>query len=422
MSSGFHQVLIGGYPSGGLTQDRKPALLANEAYSDIENAYVFRERTKKRDGEVPMGRLSRVFTNVDIGNSSASPWTFNLYTKLSITKETNAQIKPGSVSITIATIATPFVDAGNGTLTNVTSPGSNHGTINYLTGDVTITDTAGAGHDTHVTMTYFPMLPVMGILKRDVATFGIDATVFFDTKYAYQFVSGFQELASGTTWSGTNTDFFWAANYQGATPNLRYFFETNNNITSGSATPYDPIRYYNNSTWNDLQPQLDAVPNFLYQALIVIPYYGRLLALNTWEGPKTAGNFDPSVAVNYFARCRFSQIGSYDIGRYEYVLNPSLRKEKVPCCLSPWIIVNTRNKRKSGRKAAIRACSSIPSSEIGKALPVVIICIKGTRSIKPTQFPFSACCRLINSRIKLAIEGICLLTHVRIEGIDILKL
>jgi len=309
MSSGFHQVLIGGYPSGGLTQDRKPALLANEAYSDIENAYVFRERTKKRDGEVPMGRLSRVFTNVDIGNSSASPWTFNLYTKLSITKETNAQIKPGSVSITIATIATPFVDAGNGTLTNVTSPGSNHGTINYLTGDVTITDTAGAGHDTHVTMTYFPMLPVMGILKRDVATFGIDATVFFDTKYAYQFVSGFQELASGTTWSGTNTDFFWAANYQGATPNLRYFFETNNNITSGSATPYDPIRYYNNSTWNDLQPQLDAVPNFLYQALIVIPYYGRLLALNTWEGPKTAGNFDPSVAVNYFARCRFSQIG-----------------------------------------------------------------------------------------------------------------
>jgi len=76
--NGFQQVLIGGYPSGGLTQDRKPALLSNEAFSNLENAYVFRDRTKKRDGEVPMGRLSRVFSNIAIGNSSASPWTFNL--------------------------------------------------------------------------------------------------------------------------------------------------------------------------------------------------------------------------------------------------------------------------------------------------------------------------------------------------------
>ena len=67
--SGFQQVLIGGYPSGGLTQDRKPALLANEAYSDLDNAYVWRERTKKRDGEVPMGRLSRVFSDGRAGDS-----------------------------------------------------------------------------------------------------------------------------------------------------------------------------------------------------------------------------------------------------------------------------------------------------------------------------------------------------------------
>lgn len=307
MTTGFQQVLIGGYPSGGLTTDRKPALLANEAYSNLQDAYVWRERTKKRDGEVPMGRLARVFTTVSIGNSGASPWTFNLYTKLSITPEANAQIAPESVTITIATLATPFIDAGNGTLTNATA--GNSGTINYMTGAVTLITTVGAGHATTVTMSYYPALPVMGILKRDVATFGIDATVFFDTKYAYQYVNGFQELAPGTTWTGTNTDFFWAANYQGATPNLRYFFVTNNNITLGASTPYDPIMYYNNSTWVDLQPQLDAVPNYLYQTLIIIPYYGRLLALNTWEGPKNGGNFDASVAVNYFARCRFSQIG-----------------------------------------------------------------------------------------------------------------
>jgi hypothetical protein len=302
MSSGFQQVLIGGYPSGGLTQDRKPALLANEAYSELQNAYVFRERTKKRDGEVPIGRLSRVFSNVAIGNSSASPWTFNLYTKLSITPEANAQIQPGSVSITIATLATPFVDQGNGILSNAT-PG-NSGVINYLTGAVTLTTTVGAGHATTVTMLYYPGLPVMGILKRDVATIGIDSTVFFDTKYAYQFVNGFQELDPTKTWTGTNTDFFWAANYQGATPDLRYFFVTNNNIDIAH-TLYDPIRYFNNSVWVDFQPLVTA-SNTLWQALILIPYYGRLLALNTWEGA-TADTY--TGAKNFFARCRFSQLG-----------------------------------------------------------------------------------------------------------------
>lgn len=300
--TGFHQVLIGGYPSGGLTQDRKPALLANEAYSNLENAYVWRERTKKRDGEVPMGRLSRVFTNVNVGNSSASPWTFNIYTILGITPETNAQVQPGSVLIEIDTLLSAFLDQGNGTLTNAV-PG-NSGIINYATGSVTLTTTVGALHPTTISMTYFPGLPVMGILKRDVATIGIDSTVFFDTKYAYQFSNGFIELAPGTTWTGTNTDFFWAANYQGATPDLRYFFATNNNIDIPGLL-FDPIRYYNNSVWVDFKPLVTAA-NTLWQALILIPYYGRLLALNTWEGA-TASTY--TGAKNFFARCRFSQIG-----------------------------------------------------------------------------------------------------------------
>lgn len=298
--TGFHQVLIGGYPTGGLTQDRKPAFLANEAYSDLENAYVWRERTKKRDGEVPMGRLSRVFTNQSIGNSSASPWTFNLYTVSSITPETNAEISEGSVVIVMGGVT--FTDQGDGTLTSIT-PG-NSGTINYMTGSITLTTTVSPGTAATASFTYYPSLPVMGILKRDVPTFGIDATVFFDTKYAYQYVSGFQELVPGTTWTGTNTDFFWAANYQGATPNLRYFFVTNNNIDTVGLS-YDPIRYYNNSTWNNLEPLVTSTQT-LWQALILIPYYGRLVALNTWEGT-TGSTYTGSV--NYFARCRFSQLG-----------------------------------------------------------------------------------------------------------------
>ena len=43
--------------------------------------------------------------------------------------------QPGSVSITIATLGTPFIDQGNGTFQNAT--GGNSGTINYMTGSVT---------------------------------------------------------------------------------------------------------------------------------------------------------------------------------------------------------------------------------------------------------------------------------------------
>lgn len=459
--TGFHQVTIGGYPSGGLTQDRKPAFLANEAYSELENAYVFRERTKKRDGEVPMGRLRRVLAGYSEGPSQASVWNFNILTvtgfviaannanpgeittktphnlntgdtvvitgivgatgynnklfTITVTSPTKftvgqdaagfgaygsggkwlsnkslavlgtisgannanpgqitttyphnlttgdsvyitgivgatgynnqtftitvtgintftvgvnaatfggytsggtylaldvspgglaepyAQIEPGSVLFTIGGIT--FTDNGLGVLVSATL--GNSGTINYVTGNVSITHTAGVGIATTLAFNYFPGLPSMGILKRDVSTLGIDQTVFFDTKYSYQYVNGFEELVPGFVWTGTNTDFFWSANYQGATPNLRYFFATNNNITSGAATPYDPIRYHNNSTWTDLQP-LITLTDTLWQALILVPYYGRLLALNTWEGT-TAGTV--STAGNFFSRCRFSQIG-----------------------------------------------------------------------------------------------------------------
>lgn len=309
--SSFQQVLIGGYPTGGLTQDKKPALLANEAFSALENAYVYRERTKKRDGEVPMGRLTRNLTTVSIGNltwASAGTFTINLFTLLSLSAtEPNASIIPGTVVVTIAApINNTLTDNGNGTMT-ISGAGTTitSARINYATGVITVvTNATGASSAATVTMNYYPTLPVMGILKRDVATVGIDSTIFFDTKYAYQYVNGFQELVPGTTWTGTNVDFFWAANYQGATPDLRYFFVTNNNIDIAN-TLYDPIRYYNNTAWMNLQPLLTATVT-LWQALIIIPYYGRLLALNTWEG--TTGS-TYTGATNFFARCRFSQIG-----------------------------------------------------------------------------------------------------------------
>jgi hypothetical protein len=378
--SSFNQVYIGGYPSGGLVNDRKPFLVADDAFTKLVNAYVFRNRVKKRDGIKLVGRLERVFSSVNFFLTEASPWTFNVLvrsgyilaannanpgqittiqphglttgdlviitgvigatgynnTTFTITStgtntftvgvdaagfgayvsggffisnrpwgtlQPGAEIAPGSFSITFG--GNTYVDNGQGLIILSVTPFTVVGTINYLTGSVTLTNTGAGGAATVLSFGYYPSLPVMGIIKQDIAIEGIDNTIYFDTTYAYQFTSGsFQELAPGTTWTGNFTDFFWGTNFQNQTSSQKTFFVTNNNITTGLATPYDPIRYYFNGVWNDLQPILTEVgPVKLFQALILIPYYGRLLALNTWEGTAV------SNAQNYYARCRFSQVG-----------------------------------------------------------------------------------------------------------------
>ncbi len=382
----FDQVTIGGYPDGGLVNDRKPLFLNDNAFTALQNAYAWRYRIKKREGSVGMGRLQRnipagnylktdvtttyavnfltisgfvsaadnanpgqvttvnphnlitgskvVFTGI-VGATGYNNKTFTITVVDSLnftvgadataygayvsggtflsnrnrqTVEPYATLKPGSITFTISG-APPRIltDDGNGNLVSNVSPGTNFGTINYDTGTASITTDVAPATATLLSTSYYPGLPVMGICKQDIITLGIDNTIFFDTKYAYQYTGGaFQELVSTapTIWTGNETQFFWYCNYQGADPSIRYFFATNDNLT-------DPIRYYNNTTWTDLVPIIadnppSAAQSKLFQALIIIPYYGRLLALNTWEGLSAGG---AGASSNFFARCRFSQIG-----------------------------------------------------------------------------------------------------------------
>src|SRR5690606_26538519 len=110
--------------------------------------------------------------------------------------------------------------------------------------------------------------------------------------------TSFQEFIAGTTWDATNSDFFWSTNYRGINPQDRLFFTTNFLNTTAN-----PMRYTDGSTWTTFAPAVSAT-NFLFQARILIPYFGRLLAFNVWEGP------DVATSVNIFNRCRFSQLGS----------------------------------------------------------------------------------------------------------------
>ena len=301
----LQSIPILGFPVGGLQTDSKPFLILETAFQVMNNAYLFRKRIRKRECNSLIGRLRRVSTGLTaLGNTVAgSSMTFtDVLTSLGFT-EPNAEIQPGSVVITITGAdASSFTDLGNGTF-SVTGKGVAAGSyINYATGLVVLqfSPNLSGGNPITININYYPALPVMTIAQRDLSGFNNFQSVVFDQKYAYIFSgNAFQEFEPGFSWNGTDFDFFWVANYRGVTPDLRLFFATNFNNNAAN-----PMAYSNGSNWTTFQPQLDGVQNYLQSALILIPYFGRLIALNTWEG---SSNYASSS--NIFNRARYSAIG-----------------------------------------------------------------------------------------------------------------
>jgi len=289
----------------GLVQQRQNFLLPNDAFPTLANAYVWRERIKRKQGCTTLGRLRRVLGPLNLGNSVATNWNFNIWTALvpAIVPEANATISPGSVIITIQ--AGPDIiltDTGLGTLTSLTAGTS--GTINYITGDIVSVNLTGI-FPTIISFNYFPGLPVMGLRLEELNSINVERTVAFDTKYAYRFVTGWEEFIPNTvTWTGTNSKFFWTTNYWVDAANQKLFWVTNFSGTAG-----DPIRYTNGPTgsWTNFAPGISGPgvgTSFLTQCLAILPFRGRLVVFNTLEGVLLTNS------VAFPNRIRWSAIGS----------------------------------------------------------------------------------------------------------------
>jgi hypothetical protein len=306
LMAGYSPLKITG-PTTGLVQQREEFLLPDDAYPTLQNAYVWRERILRKKGYQLLGRLQRTISATGFGN--------NLLTGLAST----ASLVRGSISI-IGSGGATWVDNGNGVLSNNLNP--TLGTVNYATGAIT-----GPGFPLiGGTFAYYTGLPVMGIRTRELQNSLNDQTVFFDQRYAYIFnnsTSQFQEFIPGTTWNAhggtvSATDFFWSTNYWvsqttipgTATPffttsNVKLFWVTNNTGQFGATA--DPIRITDGTTWVNFSPpnfgQIDAT-NYLVQCLSFLPFRGRMVTFNTWEGPTYAS------AQNYSNRIRWSTIGN----------------------------------------------------------------------------------------------------------------
>lgn len=206
----------------GYETDRIPALLNNDAFPVLNNAYLWREQLPRKRGTDLLGRLERTLTAQSLGSTDgAGHFSGNIFTILGLhASQPNASVTPGFVTITIgADIFTEPVPP-NGTLSG-SSGGT--GTINYATGAITIT---GGPLTTAITITfsYYPDLPVMGFEDFDIGLINQPIPVAFDTLYSYEFNQGpndfydttfYKESGTPFTWSGANYQQFYSTNYLG---------------------------------------------------------------------------------------------------------------------------------------------------------------------------------------------------------------
>lgn len=297
--------IVGFESDSGINTYYEPFLIPEKAFPRLEDCYAWRGRIRKRQGYNFIGRLRRNITSTTLSTQANGA----VYTVADILNdpalglragEPNAEIQSGSVAITVGAVT--FTDNGLGAL--VGTPGTNSGSINYISGSLTLNFSPSLGVPTNVSIafSYYPALPVMGLPTLETGNVNNEQTIAFDTIYAYRYVAGqWEELPSTTptTWNGTNADLFWTVNYY-LINDVNIFWATNNNATGAIR---DPLYYYNNITWKQFEPQIDASPTYLEQCLILIPYKDRLLAFNTWEGPTLAG------AIHYPQRVRWSQNG-----------------------------------------------------------------------------------------------------------------
>lgn len=290
-----------GPPNSGLQRDVKSWIIADDAYEKLRNAYVWRSILKKRVGSQLLvdnnPLLSRLRVNLG-GQTGADTWSYSV---TAADAAAGQMFSLGTTTYYVPTTGTPvtlLTDSG----TVITA------TFNTTTGAVVINDT-GPGA---VNLYWYPNLPVMGLITYNTDNINDEFPIAFDTRHAYKRdASAWERLATGdATWTGTNSDFFWGANYRADTADQNVLFVTN-------FVEADGIRIYNDEavtinsvakaaeTWTKFTFTYSASANTdIITAKLIFYFKDRLILLNVKEQAGSAST------VHFPNRCRYSQNGS----------------------------------------------------------------------------------------------------------------
>jgi hypothetical protein len=331
----------------GLHNNVKPWLIPDEAFAQLDNAYIWRGRLRKRFGTRWMGTgssplASRVRINLGATVAGALAGTvpgatFAIGQLFSIGTALYTVVTAGAVQPLLKTVAT----------TTATFSTTN-GAFNFVG--------APAGN-----VYFYPATPIMGLITYDQKPVNQESLYAFDTQFAYYFDAGTNawERLGTALWTGNNSNFFWGANFRGTNPQDRYLYVTNFN-SNGTIAATDPIKYWDGAAWNNFTFAYSTTANSnVYSARIIIPFKQRLLLLNTWESVNDAVN-----VTNFVNRIRFCQVGSpleanawqqppqtygkggfIDLPTTEQIVSAQILKDRliIFCERSTWELVATGN-------------------------------------------------------------------------------
>ncbi len=311
----FDRFLIAPFNTG-LQTNLRPFLIMDDAFSQLNNVYVFRGRVRKRFGSILMGSLgqrsSRLKVQVGTLGAPISPVPGNKFNYIG----QMFSVGPDIFTVTTLGVAQTMLS---------TNPLAN-GTFDTTNGAFVIVDPSQAGG---TPIFWYPSLPVMGITVFEMGPINDQPSFAFDTQFAYTW-DGTQWVrsvsAGNPVWKGNNLNFFWTADWMGLTPDVIGMYVTNFNATTGAGAPAatdDPIWFYNGATavWTALLGStangIFFAPNggarqtspFVQTARIIVPFKDRLLLLNTIENNNTGGA-GTGIARAYVNRVRYSFNGS----------------------------------------------------------------------------------------------------------------
>lgn len=263
----------------GLVEVYKPWLIGDAAFAVLENAYTWRGRILKRDGYDELGLVPSEATITNITQGNPGVVTVTAIGNLQNGDIITIRDVPGMVEINGLTFIVAGIAANNFNLT--TLAGVNFSTVGFTA--------YGVGTGTI-------NLPVNGLANYLVRA-TVDEELVAFTRYkasiyqpgagAFADISFFQTTGAAISWGGTLNGYYWSTNYAGT------LWVTNN---------VNNIRFYNGNPlqgWNNQRFITNGAGHTVTRARIIIPYYGRLVLLDTTEN-----------GVDYYQRARFSQIGS----------------------------------------------------------------------------------------------------------------
>lgn len=286
----------------GLQTDMRAWLINDDAWSTLDNAYIFRGRLKKRFGSRLMGSgWSSALTEplfsrlrINLGNTDGAG---NIAGNVP-----GAIFKVGQLFSVGDEIFTVTVTGAPGVM--LTTGASTVHTYDTTTGAYVITGAAAA-----TPLFFYPAEPVMGFTNYEVGAINNFPSYAFDTQFIYVFTGGAWARSGTAVFHGTNLNFFWTTNYRGATANITSMFTTNFNATIGAPGGNDDPMYYTNdgATWASFSPYTIFLTggNFVQTCRLIVSFKNRLLLLNTIE-QATAGPTNTA----YVNRCRYSHNGS----------------------------------------------------------------------------------------------------------------